>query len=146
MVTSTNRSKWASSPASVMISLLGATLILTTVIACLGFAGVREGSTPLSLRDLERSQTTLMSCARDEGPLSGAELLWCADPSSPLCLPALPASGHIELGDTAPLALWSLALPMPERLAWTLPSWQRPAPVDRPRSLDPTRLERPPRA
>ena|GEM_PF-3609125 len=145
MVISTNRSKRVGSSASASVTLLGAALILTTVLTCLAYAGMREGAA-LSLRDLESDESTLMSCAHDDAPLSGAELLWCADPSSPLCLPAQPASGHIELADTPPVAFWDLAVAVPEAVSWVLPGWERPAPVARPRTLDSSRLERPPRA
>jgi hypothetical protein len=135
MATSTNR----------LVALsLGAALTMVTLVACLAYAGMRDGPS-LSLRDLERSQTILMSCAREDGPLSGAELLWCADASSPLCLPALPASGHIELSDATPIALWSHELEIASTLAWALPTWERPRPIERPRSEDRARLERPPR-
>ena len=135
MATSTNR----------LVTLsLGAVLTLATLVACLAYASMRGGPS-LSLRDLEGRQTTLMSCARDDGPLSGAELLWCADASSPLCLPALPASGHVELSDAPPIALQHYELEVPPVLSWALPSWERPLPMERPRSQDRARQERPPR-
>ncbi len=122
---------------------LGAALIMGTLVVCL--AGMREASA-LSLRDLEYSQTTLMSCDRDDGPLGGGELLWCADPSSPLCLPALPPSGHIELADAPPLAFFAHGPAVAPAASWSLPSWERPLPSERPRSCVRARLERPPRA
>jgi len=124
---------------------LGAALIMGTLVVCLTYAGMREPAA-LSLRDLEHNQTTLMSCDRDDGPLGGAELLWCADPSSPLCLPALPPSGHIELADAPPLALFAHHFVVAPAPSWSLPSWKRPQPGERPRSRDRARLERPPRA
>lgn len=136
MATSTNR----------LVTLsLGAVLTLATLVACLSYAGMREGPS-LSLKDLEHSQTVLMSCAREDGPLSGAELLWCADASSPLCLPALPASERVELFDAPPIAVPHYQLEISPMLSWALPSWERPLPEERPRSQDRARLERPPRA
>lgn len=44
----------------------------------------------LSLRELTGEGGVLMSCAEDAGPSS--EPLWCADPDSPHCIPALPES------------------------------------------------------
>jgi hypothetical protein len=137
-------SSMASSTNRLITLCLGAALIMGTLVVCLTYAGMRDGPA-LSLRELERSQTTLMSCDRDGGPLSGAELLWCAEGDSPLCLPALPASGHIELADAPPLAFFASTHAIAPTHSWDLPSWDRPRPSERPRSSDRARLERPPR-
>lgn len=123
---------------------VGAALTLTTLALCLAFASARDGAS-LSLRDLERSQAVLMSCAHDS-PLSGAELLWCADPSSPMCLPALPASDRPDLGD-APQVFLAAVLPSAGAAAvwhW-LPDYGPPMTAATPRRRDRDRLERPPR-
>jgi hypothetical protein len=124
---------------------MGAALTLATALLCLACTSLRE-SAGLKLSELERSQATLMSCARDTGPLSSSELLWCADASSPLCLPALPASGHIELSDAPPCALRSPLAPTTLVFSWIERGWHRPLPLDTPSARHGGRLERPPRA
>jgi hypothetical protein len=123
---------------------MGAALTMVTLLACLICADLREGHT-LSLQELGRGETTLMSCARDDNATGSGELLWCGDASSPLCLPALPATGQVDLGE-GPLAV--LLTPnlaqRPPTFTWL--TWKRPSPARTPVSRVPERLERPPRA
>lgn len=124
---------------------MGAALIAATLAFCLAYAGLCDGPS-LSLRELESGHSTLMSCARDEGPLSSAELLWCSDSDSPLCSPALPLSGHIELSDAPPIAQTSVVPWIAEaRPLGELPGWSRPQSQSLPPQGSATRHERPPR-
>jgi hypothetical protein len=116
-------------------------LALAALLACWAFAEHRHGDAMLSLAELERAETVLMSC--DRQPVGVSDHLWCEAPNSPLCLPALPASGHIELWDHPPCAL--LFNPPPEALIGQWVTWPRPEPATRPRSRAGARLERPPR-
>ncbi len=128
-----------------MATGLGIVLLAATVALCLAYTSFREGPS-LSLRDLEDSQTVLMSCAREEGPRSSAELLWCADSDSPACSPALPISGHLELSDSPLFALSTVpGFGSDDRKISDLPRWQRPPPEAGPPSGIAVRLERPPR-
>ncbi len=125
----------------------GALLLTATVTLCLVYSGLREGPS-LSLRDLEDTQTVLMSCARDAGPLSSGELLWCSESDSPACAPALPASSLIDLSEAPPFTL--AGVPHVELTPVASfedhAEWRRPLAASAPSSGVSMRLERPPRA
>jgi len=113
-------------------------------LACLAFAATRDGVTLSSLDALGQKESVLMSCADAPATSGGGALLWCADPSSPHCIPAAPDVPRIELSSSPDLYLLP-SVPMP-RPTYTLMSWPEPRPrvlASRPRS---GRLERPPRA
>lgn len=145
MAITTNRAcgAWLSrSSARFDVRGLGVVLALAALLACLVYAEQRGERSTLSLAELERVETPLMSC--DKQPIGLGDHLWCEAPDSPLCLPALPASGHVELWDHAPYALF--VDPPPAALIGEWVSWSRPEPEARPRSRASARLERPPRA
>lgn len=120
----------------------GAALTLVTLFACLVYVELREAP-GLSLAALSQVEPTLMSCDRS-ADFGAGDLLWCADPDSPLCLPALPPSAQVELWDRTPVTLAS-AEESPPRVGVLL-NWPRPQPEARPPSRPCSRLERPPRA
>lgn len=145
MAITTNRAcvAWlARSRAHFDVRGLGVVLALTALFACLMCAELGSESSMLSLQELERAETTLMSCDK-QSTGTGAHL-WCEAPDSPLCLPALPASGHVELWDHAPYALFVEPEPAAQIGVWV--TWTRPEASARPRSRASARLERPPRA
>jgi hypothetical protein len=71
---------------------------------------------------------------------------WCADPSSPQCLPALPPHAAPDLHDVQPCS-FAATFQLP-RVPSLLPStpWRRPREERAPDARDRNRLERPPRA
>jgi hypothetical protein len=122
---------------------MGAALTLVTLLTCLVWAELREPPS-LSLEALTQGdELALMSCDR-QADRGTSDLLWCADPDSPLCLPALPTSQHVELWDRAPVALVSSPVIPPQVGTWL--TWPRPTPEQAPGSRESVRLERPPRA
>jgi hypothetical protein len=121
---------------------VGAALTAVTLLACLLYADFREGRA-LSLQQLAHGEAVLMSCARTDSAPSH-EPLWCTDTSSPLCLPALPGSQHIDLWDSPP-AILVTQLPA-EAHAYVWLTWPRPQPTLPPVTRDGERIERPPRA
>jgi hypothetical protein len=127
-----------------LTAVTGAALTLVTLLACLLYVELREGPT-LTLREWERSQATLMSCARGDVPLSASDdLMWCADGASPLCLPAVPASAHVELSHGVRATLFTLPSLTDPPVGVLIP-WQRPTPEAHPAFRERQRLERPPR-
>jgi hypothetical protein len=108
--------------------------------ACVGFLAL-AGSEPrtLSLRELASQGSVLMSCA-DESGLSDT-LLWCADPDSPHCIPALPEAPGTDLAQHGPLAILT-PLAAAERpsvgrlIAWPEPNLAVLAPFQLTQRLD----------
>jgi hypothetical protein len=119
----------------------GIALALALGAVCLAFAGTRGGAT-LTLRQLTSQGGVLMSCAEENG--LSTEPLWCADPASPHCIPALPEVPHAAAWHGPVAALWSLDLPAPARVA-TWITWPRPQVVQLVSRAASQRLERPPR-
>jgi hypothetical protein len=66
-----------------------------------------EAPRVLSLRELAGSGAVLMSCAEDTGRAD--EPLWCADPDSPHCIPALPEAPARDVWHGPVAALTPLA-------------------------------------
>jgi hypothetical protein len=100
----------------------------------------------LTLADLATAEELVMSCA-DAGNPHSSEPLWCADPTSPQCLPGLPPAQRAELRDAQTLFV-SLAPVHPSEPRFVLDEASYPAVLagrePARRSIDP--LERPPRA
>ncbi|HEY6879161.1 MAG TPA: hypothetical protein VI299_14140 [Polyangiales bacterium] len=120
---------------------LGAALAALAAVASLWIAGGSDAPT-LGLSELQRTESVLMSCA-DATPVS-AGLMWCADPDSPQCIPALPQPPRPELWDRVDAALPQVAgLP---RTGYAWMTWPTPVLVDLPGRTPSQRLERPPRA
>ena len=118
----------------------GAALAVLTAALCLAFAAGRDAE-PLSLADLARAESIVMSC--DES-FSTAEPLWCADPTSPQCSPAAPDVPRIDLGDRVDLWL-PPAIADSVQHVYTLDAWPRPIAVTVHGRNEHARLERPPR-
>ena len=114
---------------------------MLTAALCLAFAASHDPE-PLSLTDLTRSESIVMSC--DES-FSTAEPLWCADPSSPQCIPAAPDVPRIDLGDRVDLWLPPVVAGTAPR-AYTIGSWPEPITTTLHGRTDRDRLDRPPRA
>jgi hypothetical protein len=122
---------------------LRAVIAALAALACVwGADAFSEGPT-LSLSDLANHQSVLMSC-ESASPVGGAALLWCADPDSPQCIPALPQPPRPELWDRTDIALPTLP-PLP-RHGYVWMTWPEPVIVDMPGRAPNQRLERPPRA
>ena len=121
---------------------LGAAIAVLVALACLAYAGSRDAR-PLSLAELSRTETLLMSC--DESATSSAEPLWCADPSAPQCAPAAPDAPHVLLAGGPNLWLQPLALPTSHH-AYVVMPWPKPRTESVLARIDQARLERPPRA
>lgn len=119
----------------------GAAWAALTAALCLAFAASRD-PTPLSLADLARNESIVMSC--DES-FSTAEPLWCGDPSSPQCIPAAPDVPRIDLGDRVDLWLPPAIAGSTPRV-YTLCSWPEPITTTLHGRADRDRVERPPRA
>jgi hypothetical protein len=102
-----------------------------------------ERQRELSLRELASQGSQLMSCADDSGPSD--TLLWCADPDSPHCLPALPEAPGTDLAQHGPLAVLTPVDSAARRRLGRLMAWPEP----RIAALAPIRLsqrlERPPK-
>lgn len=120
---------------------LGAALAALTALACLWVAAGTDPPT-CSLAELATRQSVLMSC-EDAGPVS-VGLLWCADPSSPQCIPALPQAPRPELWDRPDIALPTVVAPARRGYVWM--TWPEPEVLDMPGRTWSQRLERPPRA
>jgi len=120
-----------------------------TALACLSWASRTDAKT-LSLsrfHELTQSESVLMSCA-DALPLSsGAEVEWCADPSSPACRPVAPPSHRVDLGDAARFSLLSSLEVPAATFVWMCDvEWPRPEASPLLFRSDRDRLDRPPRA
>ena len=104
----------------------------------------------LGLSELHKPQAEALSCA-DTSVAESREgrdepVAWCADPSSPQCLPALPPHASLDLHDVQP-ATFTATFQVP-RARHLLPRtpWRRPREERAPDSRERNRLERPPRA
>ena len=96
----------------------------------------------LSLRELAGRAAVLMSCA-DELPRAN-EPLWCADPDSPHCIPALPEVPGTDVWH-GPVAMLAPLAAQPRASVGVLLAWPVPGAAAL-RSLQlAQRLERPPR-
>ena len=71
-----------------LIVLMAGAAVAVSVLAVTQLVSPSRVDDPLSLADLDRAHETVMSCAEGEG--SESEPMWCADPSSPHCIPAAP--------------------------------------------------------
>jgi hypothetical protein len=118
---------------------LGAALAALTALACVWVTDAADPPT-VSLSELQRSESVLMSC---DAPVS-AGLMWCADPDSPQCIPALPQPPRPELWDRTDVTLPSVAS-LPRR-DWVFMTWPEHVILDLPGRSPDQRLERPPRA
>lgn len=119
---------------------LGAAIAVLTALLCLAAMASRDGGT-ISLGELSSLHAPLMSCEADGAGSDG--LLWCSDPNSPHCIPAMPEPPRVELGDRPDFTLSSTVPVRPASyviLPW--PALRRDS--DRGRR-DVHRLERPPR-
>lgn len=96
----------------------------------------------LTLADLDRAHETLMSCS--DGDSFGSEPMWCADPSSPHCVPAAPPTPAPDFTDHSSPA--TLRVSSVEALGYVLVAWPEPRIEDTPRKPERARLDRPPRA
>ncbi len=119
----------------------GAAIAALTALACVWAVGSDEQPL-LSLADLANHQSVLMSC--EGSPPIGAALLWCSDPDSPQCIPALPQPPRPELWDRSDITLPTLPS-MPSR-GYVWMTWPAHQVVDMPGRTPNQRLERPPRA
>jgi hypothetical protein len=99
----------------------------------------------LRLSELHTPQAEALSCADDSTAPSDEPVAWCADPSSPQCLPALPTHAAFDLHDVQPGSLVAV-FPLP-RARNLLPStpWRRSREERAPALARRDRLERPPR-
>jgi len=124
---------------ALLVLIAGAAVAFAALVAAEFVAP--SSSTTLSLLDLDRAHETLMSCGEGEG--TGGEPMWCADPSSPQCIPAAPQGPAPDLADhSAPAAL---LLGSAQRRGYLLVPWPKPRPDFVIARSDRTRLERPPR-
>lgn len=121
---------------------LGMALALLSALACLGFAALRDGRL-LSPGELSRSRAPLMSCAAEPASSHG-ELLWCADPSSPQCIPAAPEVPRVHLADRPELL--PIASDVLAKRPYVLLPWPRAEQATLLARDVSGRLERPPRA
>lgn len=125
-----------------MLPFRGITVVVLTALACLAYTALRDTPT-LSLQRMA-SGSILMSCA--ESTPASAEPLWCSDPSSPHCLPAVPQAPRAELSDHPDLWVTASLEAAPTLAFRVLSSWPRSL-AETPRGLSHVhRLERPPRA
>jgi hypothetical protein len=122
-------------------TVLGAAIAGLTALACVWVASSADAPA-LSLSDLANHQSVLMSC-EDASPASSAPM-WCADPDSPQCIPALPQPPRPELWDRVDFALATLPSPRAQGYVWM--TWPEHAVLDMPGRSTDQRLERPPRA
>jgi hypothetical protein len=100
----------------------------------------------LRLSELRKPQGDALACADTSTAPTDEPVAWCADPSSPQCLPALPPHAAPDLHDVQPATFAALLqLPRARKLLPITP-WRRPREERAPRSREPDRLERPPRA
>lgn len=121
--------------------MMGAAIAVFTVLACLGVMAERDPS-PIGLDDLERLNAPLMSCDHASDP--GGALLWCADPNSPQCIPALPVPPRPELGDRPDLDVFGMA--QVAHATFVVLPWPRPELSTLRGRRVRQRIERPPRA
>jgi hypothetical protein len=132
------------SSAGLRLSYLIVAGILCAAGALVGASALAEnGPRELSLRELASQGAVLMSCA-DEGGASGA-LLWCADPDSPHCIPALPEAPSTELAQHGPLAVLQALSADVRAGVGRLVAWPEPRACALAPSLFAQRLERPPK-
>jgi hypothetical protein len=114
--------------------------LLCVACACVGFRALADAEPrTLSLRELASRGSVLMSCADESGPSD--TLLWCADPDSPHCIPALPEAPSTDLAQHGPVAvltpLAAAARPNIGRLmAWPEPLVAALAPIRLAQRLD----------
>ena len=119
-----------------------ATGLVCLAIAVAWWVAARSAQPELSLRELARAGSVLMSCADDGGPVG--EPLWCADPDSPHCIPALPTAPradvwHDPIGVLPPLAS------LPCLRVGDLMAWPKPRTLSLASLKLPQRLDRPPK-
>ncbi len=96
----------------------------------------------LSLRQLTSEGGVLMSCAEDAGPSS--EPLWCADPDSPHCIPALPEVPSTDVWHGPVAALSQLAFSAHARVGELL-TWPKTSVISLVSLKLQHRLDRPPK-
>lgn len=118
--------------------------LLCVACACVGFRALADSEPRLlSLRELTSQGSVLMSCANESGPSD--TLLWCADPDSPHCIPALPDAPGTDLAQHGPLAILTPLAAAARPSAGQLIAWPEP----RVATLAPIRLaqrlDRPPK-
>lgn len=120
---------------------LGAALSALTALLCLAVMAARDGRT-IGLEELASLNAPLMSCESSSASMEG--LLWCSDPSSPHCIPAMPDPPRLELADRPDLT--TAALDEVADAVFVLVPWPTPTHVERRGLRIAHRLERPPRA
>jgi hypothetical protein len=136
------------------IGLMGGSVCVLAVGLSLFFAQMADARS-LRLSDLHKPQADAL-CAdpawsesgEERRPGSGDEpVAWCADPTSPQCLPALPPHASPDFHDVQPATFGGLVeLPRNGDHAIAATPWQRPDAERVPSSRDADPLERPPRA
>ncbi|MET0283179.1 MAG: hypothetical protein ABW352_01865 [Polyangiales bacterium] len=127
---------------SIRSTALRAAFAALAALACVWAVDAFSDGPTLSLADLANHQSVLMSC-ESASPV-GAALMWCSDPDSPQCIPALPQPPRTELWDRSDFALPTLP-PLP-RQGYVWMTWPEHLVVDMPGRSPSQRLERPPRA
>lgn len=120
---------------------LGAALSALTALLCLAVMAARDGRT-IGLEELASLNAPLMSCESTSGSMDG--LLWCSDPSSPHCIPAVPEPPRLELSDRPDMT--TVATETVAAATFVILPWPTPAVVERRGLRIAHRLERPPRA
>ncbi len=137
-----NHSMGTSARYAVFSLLFGAAVtlcaLLVAEVVSPTLAWASESQSELGFRD-----DSLMSCADADMGSSGQEPMWCADPSSPHCIPAVPSGPAPDLSDhSAPGALFVAAR---EGLYFVCLPWPEPTLATRKPQAHCQRLDRPPR-
>lgn len=120
---------------------LGAALAALTALLCLAVMAARDGRT-ISFDELASLNAPLMSCESSSSSPDG--LLWCSDPSSPHCIPAVPDPPRLELADRPDMTMVPADAVTPA--TFVLLPWPAPTVAERRGLRIAQRLERPPRA
>jgi hypothetical protein len=120
---------------------IGAALAVLTALLCLAVMATRDGRT-ISLAELSSLNAPLMSCESTSSAVDG--LLWCSDPNSPHCIPAVPDPPRLDISDRPDLCTLSAVELTPA--TFVLLPWPNVAPDQTRGRNDVHRLERPPRA
>jgi hypothetical protein len=124
-------------------TLLWGVFSLALGASCLLVAAGSDAET-ISLQQLAGGGSSLlMSCADDETP--NGEPMWCANPDSPRCLPAVPKPSAPDVTQGPVATLLAALVPTQARAHGVLTAWPT-ARTQHMRSLQlQHRLERPPR-
>lgn len=118
--------------------------LLCTACALVAIRALADGpARTLSLRELASQGSALMSCADERAPAD--TLLWCSDPDSPHCIPALPEAPKTDLAQHGPLAVLTPMEAAPRHSVGRLIAWPEPRIATLAPAQLPRRLERPPK-